>query len=133
MYTNAQYANPENTSIKCDISGVTSFVPCAPGNSDYSRILELVASGELTIAAYEPPPPQPVTQITMRQCRLALLQAGLLDDVEAMISQAQRSVQIEWEYATVVDKTSALVQEIGSSLSLTVEQIDQMFIDAALL
>ena len=74
-----------------------------------------------------------ITSITMRQARLALLQTGLLDEVEAMISQAPRSVQIEWEYATVVDKTSALVQEIGLSLGLTAEQIDQMFIDAALL
>lgn len=131
IYTNASYANPENTTIRVDISGATSFVPCAPGNSDYAAIQELVASGELTIAPYVAPPPPPVTQVSMRQARLALMAAGLLDDVEAMIVQADRAVKIDWEYATVVDRSSPLVAAIGSALGLTNEQIDALFADAA--
>lgn len=133
MYTNASYANPENTTIRVDISGVTSFVPCAPGNSDYAAIQSLVAAGELTIAPYVPPSAPPVTQVTMRQARLALLAADLLDDVEAMITQADRSVQIEWEYATIVDRVSPLVAAIASNLvpPLTDEQINSLFEDAS--
>jgi len=131
MYTNAQYADPDNTSIRCDINGATSFVPCAPGNTDYVRIMELKNYGELTIADYVPPPLPPVTQITMRQCRLQLLASNLLDDVESMITQADRAVQIEWEYATTVDRNSPLVTAIGGSLGLTDEIIDQMFQDAS--
>ena len=131
IYTNASYANPENTTIRVDISGITSFVPCAPGNSDYAAIEALVAAGELTIAPYVPPPAPPVTQVSMRQARLALLAAGLLDDVEAMIVQADREVKIDWEYATVVDRSSPLVAAIGSALGLTNEQIDALFADAA--
>jgi len=131
MYTNAQYANPDNTSIRCDSYGITLLVPCAPGNTDYARIMELVAAGELTIAAYVPPPAPPITQITMRQCRLQLLASNLLDDVESMITQADRAVQIEWEYATTVDRNSPIVTAIGASLGLTDEMIDQMFKDAS--
>jgi hypothetical protein len=132
-YTNAQYNNTENTSIRCDINGVTSFVPVAPGNSDYARIQELVATGELIIAPYEPPAPPPVTQITMRQCRLQLLASDLLDDVEALITQADKAVQIEWEYATTVQRDSELVVTIGSELGLTEQDIDQMFKSASVL
>ncbi len=131
MYTNAQYSNPENTTIRCDINSVTSFVPCDQSNMDYVRIMELKNYGELTIADYVPPPTPPVTQITMRQCRLQLLASNLLDDVESMITQADRAVQIEWEYATTVDRNSPLVTAIGASLGLTDEMIDQMFQDAS--
>ena len=130
-YTNAAYADPENTTIRVDISGVTSFVPCAPGNSDYTAIEALVAAGELTIAPYVPPPAPPVTQVTMRQARLALLAADLLDDVDAMVLQADREVKIDWEYATVVDRSSPLVIAIGSQLGLTEAEIDALFQDAS--
>lgn len=130
-YTNASYANPENTAINVYINDVASFVPCVSSNTDYARMEELVAAGELTIAPYAPPPAPPVTQVSMRQARLALLAADLLDDVEAMMTQADRAVQIEWEYATVVDRNSPLVVAIGAALGLTDAQIDALFADAA--
>ena len=59
MYTNAQYytdlsGNPAG--IRCDIAGVTSFVPLDPANSDYQRIMALVEAGELVIADAEAAP-----------------------------------------------------------------------------
>ena len=39
--------------IRCDINGVTSFVPLNPANTDYANIMALVAAGELTIAPAE--------------------------------------------------------------------------------
>lgn len=56
MYTNAQYYNTPLASpagIRCDINGVTSFVPIDPANTDYANIMALVAAGELTIAPAE--------------------------------------------------------------------------------
>ena len=52
MYENAQYisSNGKNDCISVDISGVTSFVPLDPANSDYAAIMALVAEGKLTIA-----------------------------------------------------------------------------------
>ena len=39
------------SSIRCDINGVTSFVPLDPANSDYIALMALVAEGKLTIGA----------------------------------------------------------------------------------
>jgi hypothetical protein len=53
MYTNAQYFNNNQLSpagIRCDINGVTSFVPIDPANVDYANIIQLAAEGKLTIA-----------------------------------------------------------------------------------
>lgn len=53
MYSNAQYVkNLQGVveSIRVDINGVTSFVPLDPANTDYAKIMALVAAGELTIA-----------------------------------------------------------------------------------
>jgi hypothetical protein len=54
MYTNPQYYNNPLTGqpagIRCDINGVTSFVPIDPANVDYINIMRLVEAGELTIA-----------------------------------------------------------------------------------
>jgi len=52
MYTNAQYIalNGTITGIRCDINGVTSFVPIDPANTDYANIMALVEKGQLTIA-----------------------------------------------------------------------------------
>lgn len=55
MYTNAQWIDRDgqHVFIRCDINGVTSFVPLDPANSDYQRIMALVDAGELTIAPAE--------------------------------------------------------------------------------
>jgi hypothetical protein len=55
MYANLQYIafNGVNNSIRCDINGVTSFVPLDPTNTDYAAIMQLVAEGKLTIAPAE--------------------------------------------------------------------------------
>ena len=56
MYNNAQYYTDLSgtpAGIRCDIAGVTSFVPLDEANNDYARIMALVAAGELTIAPAE--------------------------------------------------------------------------------
>jgi len=55
MYNNAQWVDlsGQHVSIRCDINGVTSFVPLDPANSDYAAIMALVAAGELVIAPAE--------------------------------------------------------------------------------
>ena len=55
MYTNAQYIafNGVNTNIRCDINGVTSFVPIDPANTDYANIMFLVGEAKIVIAPAE--------------------------------------------------------------------------------
>ena len=56
-YTNAIYIKgfPRNeiTIINVDVDGVLTFVPIAPGNTDYDNIMRLVAEGKITIQQAE--------------------------------------------------------------------------------
>ena len=70
-------------------------------------------------------------QVTMRQARLALLSAGLLDDVEMVITAAGREAQLEWEYAAVVDRSNPAVAIVQQQNALTDAQIDDLFREAA--
>ena len=70
-------------------------------------------------------------QVTMRQARLALLSAGLLDDVEMVIAAAGRAAQLEWEYAAVVDRSNPAVAAVQQQHGLTDVQIDDLFREAA--
>src|SRR5574344_963967 len=70
-------------------------------------------------------------QVTMRQARLALLKAGLLDDVEVVIAAAGREAQLEWEYAAVVDRSNPAVAAVQQQEALTDAQIDDLFREAA--
>lgn len=76
--------------------------------------------------------------VTMRQARLALLGAGLLDDVDAAIAAnpdpvQRKAAQIEWEYANTVERGSTFVQQLGAGLGLTEQQLDELFTTAATL
>jgi hypothetical protein len=73
------------------------------------------------------PPP---TSVTMRQARLALHRAGLLAQVNAAVA-GNPEAEIEWEYATTVDRTGTLTQTLAAGLGLTAQQLDELFITAA--
>lgn len=77
------------------------------------------------------PPPQPVIipTLTMRQARLSLLGAGLLDEVEASITTTEN--RIWWDYSTTVERNHPLVNAVLTALGKTPSDIDQMFIGAA--
>lgn len=59
MYSNAQHIadrSGQNTAIRVDINGATSFVPLDPANTDYQNIMQLVEKGELVIAPADETP-----------------------------------------------------------------------------
>lgn len=87
----------------------------------------------------EPVEPEPTEvyvpqEVTMRQARLALLDAGLLSVIDSTIDtmpEPQKThVKIEWEYSAKVERNSNLVQQMATALGLTTEQLDQLFIQA---
>lgn len=80
-----------------------------------------------TSGSIEPPQPtqNKVLSVTMRQARLALLQSGLLANVEAAITDP--AAKIEWEYALTVDRNSPLVSSLSVGLGLTQQQLDDLF------
>lgn len=81
-----------------------------------------------------PPAPSVPYEVTMRQARLVLLGAGLLDDVEAAInalpSPIKEQARIEWDYSSTVQRHNGLVSQLGPLLGLTEAQLDSMFIAA---
>ena len=70
-------------------------------------------------------------QVTMRQARLELLKRALLDDVEAVITAAGREAQIQWEYASVVERSNPVIAIVQQQHGMTDAQIDDLFREAA--
>lgn len=88
------------------------------------------------VASYVPPDPEPIQVpqvITIRQAKLALLQAGLLDGVDAAVAQADRATQIEWEYATEVRRDWPTLLTLQTELGLSEQQVDDLLISASLI
>lgn len=73
---------------------------------------------------------KPSDSITMRQARLYLLGAGLLEQVDSIVSQNE-AWKIEWEYATDIVKNNQLVVMLSNQLGLSSEAIDVMFDEAS--
>lgn len=68
--------------------------------------------------------------ITPLQAKLQLLKLGLLDEVEALVT-SDRTSQLYWEYASVVERDNAVLLLMANSIGLTSEQVDEMFIEAS--
>lgn len=84
-----------------------------------------------------PLPTEPIvpSEVTMRQAKLALLRAGLYEQVEQGIgtlpSPQKEEAAIEWYYSSVMRRDKPFVSILGASLNLTEQQIDQLFQVAA--
>ncbi len=82
------------------------------------------------------PAPVKVTKVSMRQARLALYQQGKLDTVNEIISlmpieSQRRQAEIEWEFATTVERNSSLVYGIAGGLGMTDADVDALFEQAS--
>jgi FtsZ-binding cell division protein ZapB len=104
----------EKATLECSVSALTS------------RVSELEA--ELSTGVDENGVP---TAITPLQGRIVLKRAGLLATVEAAITHANGETQIWWEYATLWHRNHPVLIALGTSLGLSTEQVDEMFIQAA--
>lgn len=88
------------------------------------------------------PPPLPqvsVPQIvTARQAKRALLEAGLLDDVESAIANIpdaleQRRIQIDWDESTEFRRDWPALEMLAAVMRLDEGTLDALFIEAATL
>jgi len=110
----------------------------ADGSQDEYIKPGLVSMTEAEVQAHLNPPPAPPTvpqSATMRQARLAMLQAGILDEVEALIAAMPgdegRAARIDWEYAFEVRRDWTLIATLAPQLRMTDQQVDDLFILAA--
>lgn len=71
------------------------------------------------------------SSVTMKQARLALLAAGLLDDIDATIKASNRESKIEWEYASEVRRDHPLIASMQQARGLTDAEVDALFTAAA--
>lgn len=67
-------------------------------------------------------------QVSMKQFRLALLYAGLLNTIESGINEIQdpilrQATKIEWEYDTSIKRDKEIIKTIASVLDLSIEQV----------
>lgn len=97
----------------------------ADGISRSSMLVSALPEGIEVLPADPVVAPIP-SVVSMRQARLALYETGKLDDVELLV-QENPVAKIEWEYATVVERTHPLVK----MLNMTEEELDSLFLLAA--
>lgn len=80
-------------------------------------------------------PPAPVPEVvTMRQARQAMLNAGILGQVDSLIAampgEEGESARIDWNHARDVKRDWPLIGALGPQMGLTEQQIDGLFIYA---
>jgi hypothetical protein len=105
-------------------------------------VSEVAAIGDLWDGvdfAKPPAPPAPVpASVTRRQAREALLNVGLLDDVEMAIAASEdeterRRAEIYWMDSATFERNNAMLAQIAGSIGLSDTDIDELFIAAAAL
>jgi hypothetical protein len=104
--------------------------------SGASGVVSVPVGGSVQDAAQDIALWRSLAQISMRQCRLHLLQTGKLElvqpAIDSMPEPTRTAANIEWEYGSVVRRDSPLVAQLAPVLEWTTpEAIDQEFIAAA--
>lgn len=83
----------------------------------------------------EPAEPVIPSVVTMAQAKLALLYAGLYEQVEqalADLPEPQKTAAlIEWNHRQTLEREHPLVAQVAAALGLTEQQLDDLFVDAA--
>ncbi len=126
--TNAILRLSDNASIPIDErnSGYQEFLRWRDGYIDFEGV------------EHAPNTPSPadalvdivVNEVTMRQARLALLQMDLLQTINAAINSMPEAAQIEWEYASRIERNNPLFIQLAVTLNFTEQQIDDFFTTA---
>ena len=69
--------------------------------------------------------------VTRRQAKIAMLRAGILDQVEAAIAASSRENQITWAEATDFRRDFPLLNQMAAALNISSQEIDNLFLLAS--
>ena len=109
-----------------------AFIPADPANMDYAAYQAWLAEGNTPDPVPVPTPEEALAaeraamRCTPAQMRLTLHRMDLLAQVQA-IADADPEASIVWEYATVIERTSPLIDALGGPNGFTDTQIDDIF------
>lgn len=109
-----------------------AFIPFDPANVDFQEYEKWLAEGNEPLPAPVPIPEETLAaeraamSCTPAQMRLTLHRMDLLTQVQA-IADADPEASIVWEYATVIERTSPLIDALGGPNGFTDTQIDDIF------
>lgn len=121
----------KNNTIHDDDNGRALLLPSWPKN------LTPITQAEADAIRKAPQPLVIPASVTMRQARLALLSAGLINNVttaiNALASPQKEAATIEWEYSQEVHRDKPFVSVLAVALGLTDAQLDDLFLTASTL
>lgn len=110
------------------------YVESDINDENVARIGEHYVDGKFVAPYVAPSVP---TSITMRQARLALLQAGKLSAIDTALaslpSPQKEQAQIEWEYGSEVERHNGWIESLAPMLGMTEEEVDGLFVLGATL
>ena len=131
MAFTARYADASGAVIAAEIDGASLLIPVDPRNRHYAR---LNAEG-VVIEPYVPPPPPVPATVTRVQGRQALRNAGLFDQVVALINDPATSEEVRnrWDDLFVFERDSSFIADLAPRLDppLSEADVDALFIAAA--
>lgn len=99
--------------------------------ADAGQYAQLIATVKAGIVPKPPAPRYVPLSVTPFQAKAALLQAGLLDAVQATIAAASPIAQLAWSDATAFTRDSPTIAALSAQLGLSSAQVDALFIAAA--
>ena len=125
---NTNMSIPDNTD--CSYLGYETLIEVEQPKQDGFYAIEVAPINNTQTWELREIPKVVPQSITPLQAKLQLLKLGLLDEVEALVSN-DRTSQLYWEYASVVERDNAVLLLMAEQLGLTSEQVDEMFIEAS--
>lgn len=133
MEITARYTNASETLIAATLDGVEWHGVRLDADTDVSRsVFEWVQAGGV-IVPYQSPPAEIPMMVSPYQARVALLNAGHLPAVDAIMADpsTEQAAKIAWEYATVFERHSPFIASLAPAIGLTDAQIDDLFVAAS--
>lgn len=133
---NPQYITVDLSSIRLEMDGGALRIVDRDGASDLFARAEAGEFG--AVAPFDPaldvtPPAEPAMAVSRLQAKAALLQMGLLDQVEMLMVGMDAMTQLAWREAISFDRSSPLLNALAPYLSwpdgtaLSEADIDQLF------